>query len=91
MELYFKRADQEAKVFEIIDTEWPQYLFVFSEVEIGVENGRVTFECQTAVHKQDLPDHQDMPEEMLDGHAEKIINAILDSIYGQEEESPEGK
>ena len=82
MELYFKKVDREAKVFEIIDVAFPQYLFIFSNVDIGrSEDGRIEFACDTAVHRVDVPDAVDMTEQELDAHAEKIINSILDSMF----------
>lgn len=85
MELYFKKVDREAKVFEIIDTAIPQYLFIFSNVDIGrTDDGRIEFACDTSVHRVDIPDAVDLTEQELDAHAEKIINSILDSFYGSE-------
>ena len=81
MELYFKKVDIENKCVEVIDTAYPQYLFVYDDIQINDSEGTINLTCDTRVLINDgLTDFATLSDEELGLHSEKIMNHFLDQI-----------
>ena len=81
MELYIKQA--RADYLEVIDVEYPQYVFVFDGIELVENNGQIEVLVNKASvvksdkaekNSENIPDNED---EFLSTHTTLVINELF--------------
>lgn len=84
MELFIKESREN--YLEVIDVEYPQYLFVLDDIELNENNGQLEVVVnklsvmRSLQGKDTLNLSEEMEDEFLEQHSQKIIKELFDPI-----------
>lgn len=84
MQLFIKESRDN--YLEVIDVEYPQYLFVLDEIEFKVNNSELEIvvnklsTLKSIQQKGPLEIPEDMEDDFLADHAQRIIKELFDPI-----------
>lgn len=84
MQIFIKEARDN--YLEVIDLDYPQYLFVLDEIDFKENNGELEIivnklSTLKSIQKKgglEIPD--DMEDDFLENHAQVIIKEVFDSV-----------